>query len=126
MNSPSETIARRNFLLFQPKSGANEIPVYCHQCRDHSAENGEGDPDRDVGDAEESVTEAVDEVEDRVYVGHVLRNLWERVHAIEDTTEVHERCEHKRRHDVDTIYRFRIDAVYEACEREYQCGEECE
>src|SRR3989344_5442788 len=108
--------------LLKSQASTNEVPIYRNKDRDQSRENRERYPDGDVGDTEEAVAEAVDEIKDGVHVRKTLCPGGERVDRVENAAEVHERGEDEGRYEVDAVDAFGVDAVDQTREREHERG----
>jgi len=115
-----------HILLLQPQSRTDKIPVDRNEYTDEAEHYTNANPERDVGDAEEAVAEAVDEVEQRIDVRDVLRELGERVNGIKNAAEIDEWLQDERGDDVDAVERFCIDTVDEASERKEDGGKDRE
>ena len=112
--------------MLQPKPRPYEIHIDANENGDKCEEERNADPERNVGDTEEAIAEAVDEVEEGINVGDVLRELRQIVYGIEDAAEVNQGLQDEGGDEVDSVDRFGVDAVDEAGKAKDERGEDGE
>src|SRR3989344_1201310 len=104
-------------LMFNSYPLAEQVKDDKDKKQRHAQQYRKTNPQRDVGNAEESVAKGVDHVENRVRKRNILPELGELLYRIKYSAQVGQRSKHKSRHDGYSVESFGKDAVYKPRKR---------
>lgn len=97
--------------MLQPQPGLNQVPTHATEDDDAGDQDCETQTNRHIGEAEEAVAEAVDDVEDWIEFGDSAPDAGQGVGGVEDATEVQQWGEDEGWDDVDAVDGFGVDTV---------------